>query len=78
MIIGNTKSFSAHATVNDELAGRIQSGTLKIKPNISSFGETNVTFEDGSSVENVDEVGSFLICLVNTPSFQHSILIVSI
>ncbi|RCN39243.1 Flavin-binding monooxygenase-like protein [Ancylostoma caninum] len=48
--------FSAHPTVNDELPNRIACGTVRVKPNISEFTENGVTFEDGTHVENVDEV----------------------
>ncbi|XGW28480.1 hypothetical protein V3C99_008333 [Haemonchus contortus] len=48
--------FSAHPTVNDELPNRIACGTIRVKPNILEFGEHCITFEDGSRVENVDEV----------------------
>lgn len=48
--------FSAHITVNDELPNRIASGTVRVKPGIKSFTETSIHFEDGTFVENVDEV----------------------
>ncbi|VDO86875.1 unnamed protein product [Haemonchus placei] len=52
----NHRVFSAHPTVNDELPNRIACGTIRVKPNILEFGERCITFEDGSRVENVDEV----------------------
>ncbi|RCN26026.1 Flavin-binding monooxygenase-like protein [Ancylostoma caninum] len=48
--------FSAHPTVNDELPNRIACGTVRVKPNISEFTVNGVTFEDGTHIENVDEV----------------------
>ncbi|KJH49513.1 Flavin-binding monooxygenase-like protein [Dictyocaulus viviparus] len=48
--------LSAHPTVNDELPNRIASGTLRIKPNIREFTTKGVIFEDGSEVDDVDEV----------------------
>uniref|UniRef100_A0A0N4ZB48 Flavin-containing monooxygenase n=1 Tax=Parastrongyloides trichosuri TaxID=131310 RepID=A0A0N4ZB48_PARTI len=48
--------FNAHPTVNDELPNRLACGTVKVRPNIKSFGEHSVTFEDGTVLENVDEV----------------------
>lgn len=48
--------FGAHPTVNDELPNRIACGTVRIKPNISKFTETGVLFEDGSLIEQVDEI----------------------
>uniref|UniRef100_A0A0N5C9X5 Flavin-containing monooxygenase n=1 Tax=Strongyloides papillosus TaxID=174720 RepID=A0A0N5C9X5_STREA len=48
--------FNAHPTVNDELPNRLACGTIKIKPNIKCFGETSITFEDGTILQNVDEV----------------------
>ncbi|VDM40357.1 unnamed protein product [Toxocara canis] len=48
--------FSAHPTVNDELPNRIACGTVIIKPNIASFTENGILFEDGSHIEHVDEV----------------------
>ncbi|KAK6041726.1 Flavin-binding monooxygenase-like protein [Cooperia oncophora] len=50
------RALSAHVTVNDELPNRIACGTVRIKPNIREFSEHSITFEDGSCVENVDEV----------------------
>uniref|UniRef100_A0A0K0FIF5 Flavin-containing monooxygenase n=1 Tax=Strongyloides venezuelensis TaxID=75913 RepID=A0A0K0FIF5_STRVS len=52
----NHRFLSAHVTVNDELPNRIISGTVIIKPNISSFGEKEVHFDDGTIVEDVDVV----------------------
>ncbi|KAG8003412.1 Dimethylaniline monooxygenase [N-oxide-forming] 5 [Nibea albiflora] len=48
--------FSQHPTVNDELPSRILSGTVLVKPNIRRFQGSNVEFDDGSVVEDVDLV----------------------
>ncbi|KHJ85090.1 Flavin-binding monooxygenase-like protein [Oesophagostomum dentatum] len=48
--------MGAHPTVNDELPNRIACGTVRVKPNIREFTETGIIFDDGSHVENVDEV----------------------
>ncbi|CAP25130.1 Protein CBG04431 [Caenorhabditis briggsae] len=48
--------FGAHPTVNDELPNRIACGTVRIKPNIANFTEHGVVFEDGSKLDQVDEV----------------------
>jgi dimethylaniline monooxygenase (N-oxide forming) len=48
--------LGAHPTVNDELPNRLASGTIVVKPNIRSFTERGVIFEDNTSVQNVDEV----------------------
>ncbi|CAJ0584989.1 unnamed protein product, partial [Mesorhabditis spiculigera] len=48
--------FGAHPTVNDELPNRIACGMVRIKPNISEFKGNTLVFEDGSRVENVDDV----------------------
>ncbi|CAB1414878.1 unnamed protein product [Pleuronectes platessa] len=47
---------SQHPTVNDELPNRILSGTVQVKPNISRFRGSTVEFDDGSIVEEVDQV----------------------
>jgi dimethylaniline monooxygenase (N-oxide forming) len=47
----------AHPTVNDDLANRIASGTVIIRPNINRFTEDNVVvFDDGEKVTDVDVV----------------------
>lgn len=43
--------------INDDLASRLITGTLLLKPGISRFSEKSVHFEDGSTVDDVDEVG---------------------
>ena len=43
--------FSAHPTVNDDLANRIVSGTVKIKCNVKRFNKHGVEFEDGTHEE---------------------------
>ncbi|VDN45025.1 unnamed protein product [Gongylonema pulchrum] len=50
------RALQAHPTVNDELPNRIASGTVIIKPNIASFAERDVIFEDGRTVKDVDTV----------------------
>ncbi|XP_072276056.1 dimethylaniline monooxygenase [N-oxide-forming] 2-like isoform X2 [Pyxicephalus adspersus] len=44
-----------HPVVNDYLPSQILQGSIKVKPGITSFSETSVTFEDGTMAE-VDEV----------------------
>ncbi|XP_006887483.1 PREDICTED: dimethylaniline monooxygenase [N-oxide-forming] 3 [Elephantulus edwardii] len=41
---------------NDELPARILCGTVSIKPNVKTFRETSVIFEDGSVFEAIDYV----------------------
>ncbi|KHJ97124.1 Flavin-binding monooxygenase-like protein [Oesophagostomum dentatum] len=48
--------FGGHTTQNDELAFRLASGTVVVKPNIDRFTEHDVYFSDGSKVENIDYV----------------------
>lgn len=48
--------FSQHPTINDELPNRILSGTILVKTNIRRFNGSNVEFDDGSVVEDVDLV----------------------
>ncbi|PAV85248.1 hypothetical protein WR25_01004 isoform B [Diploscapter pachys] len=48
--------LAAHVTINDELPNRIASGTVQIKPNIASFTEHGVVFDDDTIVEHVDIV----------------------
>uniref|UniRef100_A0AC35UA68 Flavin-containing monooxygenase n=1 Tax=Rhabditophanes sp. KR3021 TaxID=114890 RepID=A0AC35UA68_9BILA len=52
----NHRFLSAHVTINDELSNRLISGTTVIKPNISSFTENGIIFDDGTVVEQVDIV----------------------
>ncbi|XP_059164234.1 flavin-containing monooxygenase 5-like [Physella acuta] len=47
---------ATHPTVNDELPNRIAAGMVKVKPNIQSFTEKGVTFEDGTHEEEIDLV----------------------
>ncbi|CAG9536310.1 unnamed protein product [Cercopithifilaria johnstoni] len=49
-------AIAQHATINDELPGRIACGSIIIKPNIARFTEHDVIFEDGTTVSNVDVV----------------------
>lgn len=44
-----------HPSVNDDLPNRILSGTLTVKPNVASFTESGVVFEDGTR-EDIDSV----------------------
>ncbi|CAG5128899.1 unnamed protein product [Candidula unifasciata] len=45
-----------HPTVNDELPNRIAAGMVKVKPNVRSFTEKGVIFEDGSFEDDIDLV----------------------
>ncbi|KAH9514067.1 Cyclopentanone 1,2-monooxygenase (CPMO) [Bulinus truncatus] len=47
---------ATHPTVNDELPNRIAAGMIKVKPNIQSFTEKGVAFEDGTFEDNIDLV----------------------
>ncbi|EDO32019.1 predicted protein [Nematostella vectensis] len=47
---------SQHPTVNDDLPNRIMNGTVTVKPNVSTFTETGVEFEDGTGDDAVDVV----------------------
>ncbi|KAF1753859.1 hypothetical protein GCK72_020416 [Caenorhabditis remanei] len=49
-------ALGAHITINDELPNRIACGTVRVKPGIKEFSQKSIKFEDGSVVENVDEV----------------------
>lgn len=51
---------SAHPTVNDELPNRLACGSVIIKPNVQSFTEHGVVFDDGTSIDHVDEAGYVL------------------
>ncbi|XP_024134978.1 flavin-containing monooxygenase 5 [Oryzias melastigma] len=42
--------------VNDDLAGRIISGRVQVKPNVKEFSRTSVVFTDGSVIDEVDTV----------------------
>lgn len=48
--------FATHPTINDEMPNRLASGTLKVKPNVKSFTENGVIFEDDSNEEDIDFV----------------------
>lgn len=48
--------FSQHPMVNDEMPNRLASGTLRIKPDIKTFTENGVIFDDGTKEENIDVV----------------------
>ncbi|BFZ23685.1 hypothetical protein BsWGS_26724 [Bradybaena similaris] len=45
-----------HPTANDELPNRIACGMIQVKPNVRSFTEKGVVFEDGSFEDNIDLV----------------------
>uniref|UniRef100_A0A0B7AC33 Flavin-containing monooxygenase n=1 Tax=Arion vulgaris TaxID=1028688 RepID=A0A0B7AC33_9EUPU len=47
---------STHPTVNDELPNRIAAGMVIVKPNIRSFTEKGVVFDDGSFEDDIDVV----------------------
>ncbi|EFO17427.2 hypothetical protein LOAG_11072 [Loa loa] len=49
-------ALAQHATINDDLPGRIVCGSIIIKPNVARFTEHDVIFEDGTTVCNVDTV----------------------
>lgn len=65
----NSRVFSQHPTVNEELPNRIISGTLQVKPNISRFDGSRVHFNDGSVVEDVDLVVGCCGCDVHFAFF---------
>ncbi|GMS92644.1 hypothetical protein PENTCL1PPCAC_14819, partial [Pristionchus entomophagus] len=48
--------LGTHPTVNDEMPNRIAAGTIRIKPQIRRFTERGLEFEDGTQVQEVDEV----------------------
>ncbi|KAL3990195.1 Flavin-binding monooxygenase-like family protein [Acanthocheilonema viteae] len=50
------RATAQHATINDDLPGRIACGSIIIKPNVARFTEHDVIFEDGTTVSNVDAV----------------------
>ena len=45
-----------HPMANDEIACRISSGTLRIKPDIKRFTRTGVEFSDGTVEDGIDVV----------------------
>ena len=45
-----------HPMANDELAHRIASGTLGIKPDIKRFTRTGVEFSDGTIEDDIDVI----------------------
>nr|XP_056700131.1 flavin-containing monooxygenase 5-like [Euleptes europaea] len=47
---------SQHPTINDEIANRIISGRVVVKPNIKEFSETSVLFDNGSKEDDIDFV----------------------
>jgi len=48
--------LAQHPTLNEELPNRMISGTLKVKPNISSFTEDGIIWEDDTETKHVDNV----------------------
>lgn len=48
--------FSQHPTVNEEISNRLISGLLVVKPNIKSFTENGIVWEDGTITQKVDNV----------------------
>ncbi|XP_068096023.1 dimethylaniline monooxygenase [N-oxide-forming] 2-like isoform X2 [Hyperolius riggenbachi] len=50
------RSVLKEPMVNDYLPSLILYGAVRVKPNISRFTETSVIFEDGTVVEDLDEV----------------------
>ena len=48
--------FQQHPMVNDDIANRIVTGSVIIKPNVEEFTETGVRFDDGTSEDNIDVV----------------------
>ncbi|KAH7721231.1 dimethylaniline monooxygenase [Aphelenchoides avenae] len=51
------KLHRSACTLSDDLPGRILSGEVIVKPNIRSFTEYGIDFEDGSRIDRVDEAG---------------------
>ena len=49
------RALEAHPTINDELPYRIMVGSVQIRPNVQSFTDSAVVFEDGST-QNIDAV----------------------
>ena len=47
--------FSQTPVINDDLPFKILSGSVIVKPNVKEIRGSTVTFDDGSSVENVRE-----------------------
>ena len=50
--------FAQHPTVNDDtcVPNRIASGTKRVKPNVKTFTENGLIFEDSTKEENIDVV----------------------
>ncbi|XP_059164231.1 flavin-containing monooxygenase 5-like [Physella acuta] len=65
---------ATHPTVNDELPNRIAAGMVKVKPNIRSFTEKGVTFEDGTHEEEIDLVVFATGYKVEYPFIEKSVL----
>ncbi|XP_064650304.1 flavin-containing monooxygenase 5-like [Lineus longissimus] len=49
------RALEAHPTINDELPQRIMTGSVKVKPNVKTFTEDGVIFEDGT-FEQLDAI----------------------
>ncbi|MEE6496134.1 hypothetical protein FKM82_002237 [Ascaphus truei] len=50
------KNRLKHPILNDYLPSQILYGTVKVKPNIEAFTETSAIFNDGTVIENLDEI----------------------
>jgi dimethylaniline monooxygenase (N-oxide forming) len=48
--------FAQHPMVNDEMPNRLASGTLNVRPDIKTFTENGIIFDDGTKEENIDIV----------------------
>ncbi|XP_075472895.1 flavin-containing monooxygenase 5-like isoform X2 [Ascaphus truei] len=66
--------FGQHPTVSDDLPNRIISGKVLMKPNIKSFTETEVIFEDGTVEKDIDVVIFATGYSFSFPFFEHSVL----
>ena len=66
-----------HPMVNDDLPHRIISGSVVIKPNVTSFTKTGVVFEDGTQVDDLDVVIFCTGYKIGFTFIDHSILPVS-
>ena len=54
-LLPDFEPLSAHPTINSELCGRIATGFVRIKPNLSEIKEKSVVFEDGTE-EEIDSI----------------------
>lgn len=65
---------SQHPMVNDGLPHRIITGAVVIKPNVTSFTQTGVVFEDGTKVNDLDAVIFCTGYKIGFKFIDHSIL----